>query len=54
MKNRYVGDLGDFGKYTLLKTLCGPESDRVPSLRLGIVWYLTRDDPSRKDGKFTD
>lgn len=31
MQNRYVGDLGDFGKFGVLRSLgCG--------LRLGVVW----------------
>lgn len=34
MQNRYVGDVGDFGKYTLLNALASS------GLRLGVVWYL--------------
>ncbi len=36
MQNRYVGDIGDFGKYGLLRKLC----DGSPHLKLGVVWYL--------------
>ena len=36
MQNRYVGDIGDFGKYGLLQVLC----DGSPSLKLGVIWYL--------------
>ena len=42
MKNSYVGDIGDFGKYGLLRHLCGVTgkgTDGDP-LRLGVVWYL--------------
>lgn len=38
MKNKYFGDVGDFGKFGLLTALsAGP-------LKLGVNWYLTRDD----------
>ena len=46
MKNQYVGDIGDFGKYSLLRAF----SDR--GIRVGVNWYLTEDDGSN-DGKFT-
>ena len=41
MQDRFVGDIGDFGKYRLLRVLTGlypalPEDDR---LSLGVVWY---------------
>lgn len=52
MQNRYVGDLGDFGKYGLLKALCLPqEGDPGPSLRLGVAWYLVPDETHSDDGK---
>lgn len=34
MQNRYAGDIGDFGKFALLRALC-------PNCRVGIIWYLT-------------
>ncbi len=37
MQNKYVGDIGDFGKYGLLRALCGKD------LGLGVVWYFVRD-----------
>lgn len=49
MQNRYVGDIGDFGKYGLLRVLCGTS----PHLRLGVVWYLY--DPKNEkvgDGRY--
>ena len=51
MQNRYTGDVGDFGKYGLLKALCLPKGDRGPALRLGVVWYLTPDESHNSDGR---
>ena len=55
MQNRYVGDIGDFGKYGLLRSLCGisetANSDRLPCL--GVVWYLYPDESHNSDGKYT-
>ncbi len=48
MQNQYVGDIGDFGKYGLLRALAGEP------LRLGVAWYLFPDEKDRPDGKFTD
>jgi hypothetical protein len=45
MRDRFVGDVGDFGKYGLLRALCGArETDCGEKLRLGVVWYLNPDD----------
>lgn len=44
MKNQYVGDIGDYGKYSLLRAFS--ES----GVKVGINWYLTEDDGS-SDGK---
>ena len=46
MKNQYVGDIGDYGKYGLFCFL----AER--NIRIGVNWYLTKDDGSA-DGKFT-
>ena len=43
MQDKYVGDIGDFGKYGLLRTLSGIEPEAEPRYRLGIVWYLQLD-----------
>lgn len=52
MQNRYVGDIGDFGKYGLLKALClSSGTDDGPTLSLGVVWYLTPDESHNADGK---
>ncbi len=41
MQDQYVGDVGDFGKYGLLRHLCGVrEGVEGPILSLGVVWYL--------------
>lgn len=47
MKNQYVADIGDYGKYVLLKAFTDA------GVKLGVNWYLTPDDLSN-DGKFTD
>ena len=55
MQNRYVGDIGDFGKYGLLRSISGvldPATDQ--QFRLGIAWYLFPDESHTADGKFTD
>lgn len=44
MKNQYVGDIGDYGKYGLLRYLAGN------GIKIGVNWYLTPDDGSN-DGK---
>ena len=45
MKNQYLGDIGDYGKYGLLRFLA------KKGIRIGVNWYLTEDDGSN-DGKF--
>lgn len=40
MKNQYFGDIGDYGKYGLLRFLAGHE------LTIAVNWYLTRNDQS--------
>jgi hypothetical protein len=46
MQNRYTGDIGDFGKYAMLKALVGDD------LRLGVAWYLNPDEEGNTDGGF--
>ena len=49
MKNQYFGDIGDYGKYGLLKFL--GERD----VKIAVNWYLTKDEKNKPgDGKFTD
>ena len=54
MQDQYVGDIGDFGKYGLLRHLTGMRGDAAPedALRLGVIWYLFPDG-GNNDGKFT-
>ena len=46
MQNRYVGDVGDFAKYYLLRRLSS-SGKFDPPLSLGIVWYLVPDNHDR-------
>ena len=48
MKNQYVGDINDYRKYGLLRSL-----QTVSDMRLLVSWMLTKDDGS-SDGKFID
>src|SRR4051812_12000061 len=49
MQDRYVGDVGDFGKLGLLRILCG--FGGVPRLNLGVVWYRVDNELHNNDGK---
>lgn len=49
MQDRYVGDVGDFGKYGLLRVLSGLMGD--PRFKLGVVWYLFPNEDHNSDGK---
>ncbi len=51
MQDRYTGDIGDFGKYGLLRALTAPETGGPPEL--GVVWCLTPDETGSQDGKHT-
>ncbi|MCY4077001.1 MAG: hypothetical protein OXH04_16400 [Acidobacteria bacterium] len=42
MQDRYAGDVGDYGKYGLLRRLCRRDA-HGPEFRLGVLWYLTED-----------
>lgn len=46
MQDRYVGDVGDFAKYMLLRRLAGTD---IP---LGIVWYRNPIEEKNADGRF--
>ena len=50
MQDRYFGDVGDFGKYGLLRVLCGLWGG--PNFKLGVVWYLFPDENHNADGIF--
>lgn len=46
MQNRYVGDIGDFAKYSLLNALSAHN-------KLGVAWYLYPDEKHNDDGRHT-
>jgi hypothetical protein len=46
MKNQYFGDVGDYGKYGLLRFLAGN------NIKIAVNWYLTPDDGSN-DGNIS-
>ena len=41
MKNQYLGDVGDYGKYSLLRHLA------LNGIRIGVNWYHTKNDDSK-------
>jgi len=49
MQDRYAGDVGDFGKFSLLKSLFDRKDDC-----LGVIWYLFPDEIHNDDGKYTN
>ena len=40
MQDRFVGDIGDFGKYGLLRARAGVWPRAEPLLPLGVAWYI--------------
>ena len=56
MQDRYTGDVGDFGKYGLLRQLCGLCDGDDEQLKLGAVWYRPNPEliasETVPDGKF--
>jgi hypothetical protein len=46
VQHRYVGDVGDFVTYGLLRVLC-----EAGIGRLGVVWYLVADETHNADGR---
>ena len=42
MKNQYVGDIGDYGKYGLLRFLASN------GIKIGVNWFLTENDEERE------
>ena len=49
MQDRYVGDVGDFAKYGLLRRLTGRLGE--PEIRLGVVWCLFPNETHNDDGR---
>ena len=50
MQDRYIGDVGDFAKYGLLRRLLQPSASGQ-ELRLAVIWYLVDDEYGNSDGK---
>jgi hypothetical protein len=48
MRDSYVADVGDFGKYALLNALAGDD------LRLGVLWCRNTLEDASQDGRFTE
>lgn len=52
MQDRYAGDVGDFGKFGLLRHLCGITATKTtPSLKPGVIWYRVADETHNADGR---
>lgn len=49
MQDRYVGDIGDFGKFGLLRRILGG-NEFNNQVQLGIVWCLFPDETHNQDG----
>lgn len=52
-----MGEVGDSGKYGLLRALCAEEltwGKRTYDLSLGVVWYLVPDEEGTSDGGHTE
>lgn len=49
MQDRYAGDVGDFGKYGLLRHLLGRQPEG--RMRIGVAWYLVPCETHNQDGK---
>lgn len=50
MQNRYVADVGDFGKFGLLRALHTSSADH-PGFSLAVLWYLFPDEGHNNDGR---
>ena len=48
MQNNFVGDIGDYGKYGLLREIC------AQPLSLSVNWYrvISKENPKQNDGKY--
>ena len=57
MQDRYAGDVGDFGKYGLLRAITQPDIAKQgdpETLSLSVVWYRHPDEKDTNDGKHID
>lgn len=46
MQDRYSGDVGDFGKFSLIRALLPKDK-----FKLGVIWYLYPDESHNNDGR---
>lgn len=53
MQDRFVGDVGDFGKYGFLRALASGDG-REPGLKVGVVWFWVPNKNSGSAGKVTE
>jgi hypothetical protein len=51
MQDRYTADIGDFGKYGLLRYVLRYCDELAQEARLGVLWYLTEPEDNN-DGRF--
>src|SRR5579864_9736895 len=51
MQDRYVGDIGDFAKYSLLRQLAGTTD--CQHIRVAVIWCLYPDEDHNGDGRHT-
>lgn len=49
MQDRYAGDVGDYGKFSLLRALCEGSNNK-----LGVIWYRFPDEPNKGNGQHID
>lgn len=49
MQDRYVGDVGDFAKYALLRQLAGHPTGKP--IQIGVVWCLFQNESHNNDGR---
>ena len=48
MNDNFVGNIGDFGKYGLLRALSGEHPPRESRLSVGMIWYQTARRPGKR------
>ena len=54
MQDRYVADIGDFGKFQLLRYLFNHSHSPFDGKSLAQIWFLHEDETHNNDGKLTD
>lgn len=56
MQDKFVGDVGDFGKYGLLNYVYTQSQENIckEKICIGINWYKNTKEKENNDGKFTN